>query len=77
MATKGLNSEGKIILEKPNYNTVQFENTELVIGTGWVFTDPLTGNKELLVSETSTNVVAEGGSETPPAAPEEDASEEE
>ena len=63
MATKGLNSAGKIILEKPNFNTFQSENTELVIGTGWVFTDPLTGNKEVLVSEISTNVVAEGDSE--------------
>ena len=40
----------KTSLKKPNWNKRQFDNTELVDGKGWVFTDPSTGNQETIVS---------------------------
>jgi len=59
MATKGIAADGKIILEKPNQSPLQYENTEFVSGTGWVFTHPTTGNKEVLTSILGSNYTSE------------------
>ena len=45
----------KILLKKPNWNKRQFDNTELVEGKGWVYTDPSTGNQETIVSFKDTS----------------------
>ena len=74
MATKGISADGKIILAKPNYSPRQHSNTEFVSGTGWVFTDPLTGNKETLVSVKGSNYTSEEAVAT--AAAEEEETEE-
>ena len=59
MATKGIAADGKIILEKPNQSPIQYENTEFVSGTGWVFTHPVTGNEEVLTSILGSNYTSE------------------
>ena len=71
MATKGITADGKIILEKPNQSPLQYENTEFVSGTGWVFTHPVTGNEEVLTSILGSNYTSEDAIAAEAAATEE------